>query len=155
MIYKSKVDWWLGILLILFLLSGIGSIGVSIWGFSTKGDPMWWFLLPGLSIVLFMTCVVWPLQYVLSEDALIVRLGLFRTRYMYSTITGIKPSRNPLSSPAFSLDRLEIKYKGKIGFFMVSPEDKEGFMMELANRTSHLEFVDGEVCEKDISSSSM
>ncbi len=151
--YPSKVDWWLGVLLMFVLLCGVGSVGAGIWGLIVKGDPMWWFLLPGLCIVLFMTCVVWPIEYVLSDDELIVRIGLFRSPYKYSTITGIKPSRNPLSSPALSLDRLEIKYKGKIGFFMVSPKDKEGFMEELASRTSHLKFENGEVREKDLSSS--
>jgi hypothetical protein len=42
-------------------------------------------------------------------------------------ITSVKRTRNPLSSPALSTDRLEIKY-GKWDFVLISPKNKERFV---------------------------
>lgn len=42
-------------------------------------------------------------------------------------VVEITPSRNPLSSPALSIDRLKIQF-GKRKFVLVSPEDKAGFI---------------------------
>jgi hypothetical protein len=41
-------------------------------------------------------------------------------------ITSVKRTRNPLSSPALSTDRLEIKY-GKWDFVLISPKNEERF----------------------------
>ncbi|UEG55384.1 PH domain-containing protein [Mucilaginibacter daejeonensis] len=49
-----------------------------------------------------------------------------------NTIKSVKATRNPLSAPAISLDRLEIAY-GKYDTIMVSPKDRTGFIAQLLN----------------------
>ncbi|MFP9115555.1 PH domain-containing protein [Flavobacterium sp. RHBU_3] len=46
-----------------------------------------------------------------------------------NTITTIKDTSNPLSAPAASLDRMEIRHAR--GYLLVSPKDKEGFIQLL------------------------
>ena len=47
-----------------------------------------------------------------------------------SSITSIRPSRNPISSPALSLRRLSIRYN-KYDEILVSPKDREAFVAAL------------------------
>jgi hypothetical protein len=52
-------------------------------------------------------------------------------------IESVKPSRNPLSSPACSLDRLHVRYHSSKRGVLVSPADKPGFLHELVSRGPH------------------
>jgi hypothetical protein len=51
----------------------------------------------------------------------------------------VKPSRNPLSSPACSLDRLLILWDEDRRRILVSPESKQPFLQALASRCSQLQ----------------
>ena len=52
--------------------------------------------------------------------------GPFKWTIPIAEMRDLSPSRNPLSSPALSIDRLKISY-GKRKFIFVSPQDKDGF----------------------------
>jgi hypothetical protein len=63
-------------------------------------------------------------------DHLRIRCGPVDSRIALSAITGITATRNPASSPALSLDRLQIDY-GQGQSVMISPRDKESFIRDL------------------------
>jgi hypothetical protein len=65
-------------------------------------------------------------RYVVENGRLDVRSGPFRWRVPIDAISRIERTRNPLSSPALSLDRLAIEYDGKR--LMISPLDRAGFL---------------------------
>jgi len=69
-------------------------------------------------------------KYTIAAPMLIVQSGPFRWQIPVAEITRIEPTRNPLSSPALSLDRLRITY-GRNRACMVSPRDKDAFIAEL------------------------
>jgi hypothetical protein len=71
--------------------------------------------------------------YAFDGERLIVRSGPFRWRLNVAEIERVTASRNPLSSPALSLDRLMLELRGG-GVLLVSPRDKDGFLAELAAR---------------------
>ena len=76
---------------------------------------------------------IWMLlstYYQVGEHELKVRCGPFVWRIDRSSIQSIKPSRTLLSSPALSLDRLEIRY-GDHRSIMVSPLSREAFIEDL------------------------
>ena len=57
-------------------------------------------------------------------------------------ISKVTPTRNLLSSPALSMDKLLIVHNdGKEA--MISPHDKEAFLKLLDEKSSHLEFNEG------------
>lgn len=65
--------------------------------------------------------------YTVTEEDLKIKSGPIRLTIPLEKITSLEHTRNPISSPALSLDRLEIKYaEGK--YAIISPLDKEGFI---------------------------
>lgn len=69
-------------------------------------------------------------DYTVTLEELLVRCGPFKWTIKRDDIRSIKSTRNPISSPALSLDRLEIRY-GNYKSILVSPEDRIGFYQAL------------------------
>lgn len=119
--FPSKVDrWLLAIILIAFVVSATAFVGAV-----RNGAPFWLLLVLGATQVL----LVWPVaqtSYVVTADVLIIRAGPFRWRVRLDAIQSLTATRNPLSSPALSLDRIAVKHTG--GTVLVSPKDRAGFV---------------------------
>jgi len=92
-----------------------------------------------LAAAFFQVQVLHTTAYTFAGADLQVRASFFRWRVPLAAIDSVEPTRNPLSSPACSLDRLLIRYGGKR--VMVSPEDKAGFLRALARRAPHIEVM--------------
>lgn len=87
---------------------------------------------PGLIIVglvaLFTGHMIYTTYYVIDNGIINIRCGfLVNQNVEVSSIKSIKETNNALSSPASSLDRLEIAYN-KYDSVMISPKDKAGFI---------------------------
>jgi hypothetical protein len=92
----------------------------------------------GFGTLLFVTGIyvglVFPMGYGISGDRLIVRFGVCRQHVLFQDILEVRPTHNPLSSPALSLDRLHIQFgSGIFKAVMISPTPRERFMEDLAN----------------------
>lgn len=123
--FPSKIDAWL----IAAGFAGMTAAVVAI-GFSLYFEPG----SPATILALLLVLLVFALvastflytYYEVDRDTLTVRSGPFRWRVPLDAIDSVKPTRSPLSSPALSLDRLDIRYgKRRI---MVSPADRRGFL---------------------------
>ena len=136
--YCSKKDAWLvGVVAAGVLLPFAGAICTFA---SDDAHKAWVSLLVGTGVGVFIL-LTYPVRYELTPSTLEVRSGaLFRKQIPLSTIQTVRPTRNPLSAPAWSLDRLRVSYKmeGGEGFVLISPEDKAGFVRELAARDAGL-----------------
>ena len=125
MYFPSKRDLWLGLL---------------IWGLMLLGTvPA--LLKPGkgqfilmIAVILFVGWIWFGTGYEIVEDELKIRCGPFRQRIPLKEIKEIKRTRSPLSAPACSLDRMEIKY-GNSKRVMISPADKENFIRAMINQS--------------------
>jgi membrane protein YdbS with pleckstrin-like domain len=73
-------------------------------------------------------------HYTIADGELRIVSGPFRRTVPLADITSIEPTRNPLSSPALSLDRLKVSYGDK-KYVLVSPADKTGFLSAIENST--------------------
>jgi hypothetical protein len=136
MIFPSKVDRWLAAWI---LLAGVGAPAAAVVQLARGGR--WVELALALAIVagaaLFVRAIAWPIAYELREADLEIRFGWVKVRVPYARILDVQPSRNPISSPAWSLDRLRIGYRkanGRQTFVLISPVDKERFLSELKGR---------------------
>jgi hypothetical protein len=134
--FPSKKDGWLMALLVLPLGLGLaGTIAGVVAGGRTAaliGGIAW------LVLILVFVLLVFPMRYTLRDDHLEIRAGQLRFRIRYTDITQATPTRNPLSAPALSLDRLKIDYRnarGRMRWTLISPEPKADFLMALAART--------------------
>jgi hypothetical protein len=84
-----------------------------------------------LPIIAFVIHMLMTTYYVVEGTMLTIKCGfLYNFKIDISTVKKIKETNNALSSPAASLDRLEISY-GKFNDVMISPKDKAGFMDHL------------------------
>lgn len=129
--FPSKVDWWLGILLACPPVGSLVALGAGL----ASSDP-------GKIAVGAIACVlvsalyallVIPVRYGIGPEELIVRFGVVRQRVKLGDIEEVAPTRNPLSSPALSLDRLAIRAgPGFLSTAMISPADREAFLLLLA-----------------------
>jgi hypothetical protein len=109
------------------MLIGTGNL----WGARV---PFIFRLLMSLILTLAAAFVLWVLygtRYILTDKTLTVKSGPFRWVIDLEAISEIFPTRNPLSSPACSLDRLHIRYRPNPSGLMISPLDKEGFLRDL------------------------
>lgn len=128
--FKSKVDLWLA--LVLAFSVGAGTVGAFV--AASAGLVM----LPVAALIFFGAAVlpIWLLittEYTLSDKDLLVVSGPFRWIVPIADIANVEGTRNPLSSPALSLDRLSIEYsRGKS--IMISPQQKERFLRSLEAR---------------------
>ncbi|MBU3823866.1 MAG: PH domain-containing protein [Candidatus Oceanisphaera merdipullorum] len=127
-VYKSKIDS----LLIAVLISAIVlCIYVSVTVLSSGSSATWWVILIVVSLGIGLP--LWLLvgtRYTLDSKLLLVQSGPFKWRIPVVEITNITPTKDPLSSPALSLDRLRIDY-GRSNMLMISPRDKERFLKDL------------------------
>ena len=69
-------------------------------------------------------------NYKIRGDVLFIRSGPFSWKVRIADIVSVRETNNPASSPALSLDRLEISYvvKGERREILVSPADKRRFI---------------------------
>ena len=128
--YRTKIDWWLGILLggtmILMLYIVIEPL---IHG---EGIQL------GMTIVSVITLlIVLPLffiKYTFYSTHLLISCGIYgKERVEYHLIRQMKETKNPISSAAMSLDRLQIDYmeKGYHQTVLISPVRKKDFIERL------------------------
>ena len=145
--YRSKVDWWIGFSLV---VPPIVAVTVCLeFLFNGRINELPWGIGGVLFVALLYFGLVVPIRYGLGEHHLEINFGLCRSRIDYSLINTVRPTRNPLSAPALSLDRLEVSYGGGMfGVALISPADREHFLKELASRAG-LAQVDGELIRED------
>ncbi len=94
-------------------------------------NGVWFGLAVNLLVFLFILHMFLTTRYTISDDSLKIVSGfIYRNEIPIRTISRITPSNNPISSPAFSLDRLEIRYNGNDSV-LVSPKEKEAFLRDL------------------------
>ena len=141
--YKSKVDLWIAILLILIVALGLFWIIDSIF-FGTSVNESIGLGITGIVMILSVLIFL-PVNYTLLESQLLIRFGLFRHRINYQDIKSVKKTFNLLSSPALSLKRIEIQYSKGIGFTLISPNDIESFVKDLSIKCPHLTLKDEEL----------
>lgn len=90
----------------------------------------------GTTMVAVGAVLSWPLRYTLRADRLHIQSGWLEWDVFYSALRAVTPSRNPLAAPAWSLRRVRLDFAD--GCILVSPDDRELFIEEIAGRCPHL-----------------
>lgn len=139
MVFKSKIAWWFYALEA--LLGGVAALMVVL---AIKEQQAVLYVAAAVFVLIegfLMVPMLLNTKYVLDENRLWVICGLYTKRIAYTNILQVKPNFDPSSSPALSLDRLQLQYKNKDGnnnFVSVSPKSKEQFIDELNRRIGGL-----------------
>lgn len=128
--FKSKIDLWL----ILFLVSIFGGIAIKM-----AFDGVWGVLIFILFVIVFIIHMFTTTFYIIEGEKLIIKCGfLINISIPVATIKKISDTNNIMSSPALSLDRLEILYN-KFDTVMISPKEKTKFIEAIQNINPEVE----------------
>ena len=142
MIQRSKRDGWLVLVLAFAILFPL-AIGLCLL-IATPARLAGVLLIGvGVAVGILIYWLINPLYYEIAESKLRVRAGPMRWTIPLDSIDEVYPTRNALSSPALSLDRLLIKYVNGSGrrALMISPEDQPAFLKALTAAEPRLKFV--------------
>lgn len=127
-VYRSRIDIWL--LLLLALVIGV-SLYTCVELLAAGMSGFWWILVitVGAGIVLPLWLLLGT-RYTLQSGQLRIRSGPLKWNISVADISAITATRNTMSSPALSLDRVRIDY-GPGKWVMISPRDKERFINDI------------------------
>lgn len=124
--YPSKVDFWL-----IALLAGLTMmIGLTAW----QSGSTWGFVIL-IAWLASLAITMVPCYYILCDDHLFIRGGVWKWRIPYKDIQSVKPSQSILAGPALSFQRVEIRSE-QFGTILVSPTDRDQFMKDVLQRMS-------------------
>lgn len=147
-IHETKVDRWLALLLGGVVLVEVATGLALILGPGrepTSRGEEWWAGLAMIATGVLIGLALWAcyrIRYELSPSELRVNFGPFGTAIPLQSIVEVFPTRNPLSAPAPSLDRLRINFRkpnGKLRFALISPRDRAAFVRDLQAVAPHLQ----------------
>ena len=124
--FNSKIDRWLLYILIAVIVFEVVVLGIAA---TQAGDPIaaLSIIVTALLIVVLIGSLLVRTHYTVTGNTLRIASGPFGWKVPIDQIESVKATRNPLSSPALSLDRLQIRY-GNGRRVLVSPADKTGFL---------------------------
>jgi len=154
--FPSKVDAWLAAVMGLGIVVMV-SAGVFL--LVAPPDPPALFVTIGvvsLLLAIMVAVILLNTHYIIADGKLFIRCGPFRGTVVIADIEKVTPTRNPLSSPACSLDRLNIDYRvgATSKWVMISPQDKVGFLRALAEADANLQVEGDRAVRVSVSGSS-
>jgi hypothetical protein len=120
--YKARVDWFIAASLL---------CGIAVPAYIAVTQNIPWMSAASVVAVMIVFGISYPQWYETTADALIVRSGITTRRIMYGQLVAV---RRP--SEKTSLNRLQIDYG--IGNFLISPQDPQAFMQDIAQRAPQL-----------------
>lgn len=138
MLFYSKKDNWLSILL---WITVIILIYLFITSYMTGDLNMIEFMIISvllLAISLFLLWSWFSTYYVLKDDHLLIKSGPFKKVIKYTSMKSLQKTANPLSGPAWSLQRIEIIYR-RYSVTLVSPRNRDQFIEILKEKCPHIE----------------
>lgn len=138
-IFYFKVDWWYYALIVL-----MG--GLMVYQFWVK-EILVAFLF--MAITSFMIRMLTGMRYVVtSDDKLVIEYGLTFLKPIeipVSEIIRIERKFNPLSSPALSMDRIEVYFRtdnAGTNSVCISPKNREEMVKVLQKRNGNISYKD-------------
>lgn len=136
-VYKSKVDKFLfGIVIVITFFPLV----FLLYELTSFGDRIIVSTILLLLALVFGNCI-WGIRYSIDQEQLIIKGGFFyKIKIDIKAIRKIEKSNSILSSPAASLDRIEIFYN-KYDSLLISPKDRTAFIADLLEINPSIEVI--------------
>ncbi|CAH0994930.1 hypothetical protein EMA8858_01045 [Emticicia aquatica] len=132
-VYQSKI----GIELIIPVIIVFGGILL----ITVNKKTTWIEIVILLLVIFFIIHLFVATYYIIEGNKLTIKCGFIFTQTIdILTIKKISETNNPLSSPATSLDRLEIAF-GKYDSILISPKHKHEFISDITSINSDIEVL--------------
>ena len=131
--FPTRVDRWLVAVLTVSLVGALAAVLSA--ARQEPEEATVGGLILGASFALVVAVAV-PTHYTIGERELVVRSGFIRRSIPLTAIRRVYPTHNPLSAPAWSLDRLGIEYDSgaRRGLALISPAARQEFLELIARR---------------------
>lgn len=137
--YPSKISWGL------FVLPALFFMGLLIY-MVVKGESQITIVGTGGTFALVLLLILYTLThtfYRIAHDMLYVRCGFFYKRQLsIHKIKDIRKTKDLISAPAASLDRIQINYD-KYGVLIISPKNKADFIKVLLSINPNIKLYPG------------
>ena len=118
--YKSKIDYLLVVTIYVIILGA--TVPTLIYAFS------WIAIFMVVILLAFVSSLIFNTKYIVENDILSIKCGVLPVeKYNIQDICTIQNTNTIISSPAISLDRIEIRLT-KRRSVVISPQDKNGFI---------------------------
>ena len=124
--FRSKVDLWILVVLI-FALVVQAYVAFTVLLGPAPASAKYTMLATTVLVFFLIGSILMRTHYTITDEQLKIVCGPIWRNISLDSIRRISETRNPLSSPALSLDRLKIEY-GNLRSVMISPDDKKAFM---------------------------
>lgn len=149
-VHTSKIDLWVGVVVGTSIATSFAAIFIASRESYDLTAPVAFSL---LAAWMGIAAVSWPMEYEIDEELLTIRSGFIKWKIPLHTILHIQPTNNPISSPAWSLDRLMIRYRKDDGeeYICISPRDRVDFYDDLAQADPNLEIEGNKMMRRDFS----
>jgi hypothetical protein len=130
--FRSKVDIWLGTLIIAVAAMIVKAAWLMV---KQPYGLIETFMLVSIGAV-FPVWILLSTSYEINRENLWVRSGPFTWKIRILSISRIEPSHSWMSSPALSLDRFRIEYGlGKV--ILVSPKESDRFLRAIRDAIAY------------------
>lgn len=127
--FKSKLGIGLLLPVLPFVIVAVNSIS----------QRNWILVVISISCLFLLSVLFITTKYIIKDERLNIKSGIFYNLSInIMSIRKINETNNILSSPAMSLDRLEILYN-KFDSVIVSPEEKASFIAQLCTINPNIE----------------
>lgn len=129
--FRSKVDRWVYVLfagVIVFQFVAITAAARE----AGEAAVVTGLILAMIGVGALMIWLLLGTHYTVDRGYLRIVSGPFRWTIPVAEITSVSETRSPLSSPALSLQRLQIRW-GKRRRIMISPADRAGFLRAIGH----------------------
>jgi hypothetical protein len=131
-VYRSKIG--LEILIPIALILGVTF-------YLHIANRIWVGIIINSAVTLFITYLYVGTKYIIDEKSLFVKAGfLINQTIPIQEIKCISRTNNPLSSPALSLDRIQLFYS-KSKNVIISPKDKNAFINHLQKINPNIQYI--------------
>ncbi len=135
----SERSPWLGLIVWVFVP---GIQVATLVALLLERTPRWVWLLTGLlPAALIQGFILWiwfGTGYTLTDSDLLIRSAFLTWRIPLASIRRVRPTRNPMASPALSMNRLEIRTTRGFGP-LISPRNRSEFLQLLRERCPQAE----------------
>jgi uncharacterized membrane protein YdbT with pleckstrin-like domain len=114
-VYKSKIDIWLACLVFLPLIYPV------VESIRTNEYEPLYIMVP---VLLFVLYIFTQVKYIIDNAGVLhVKAGIIvNQKVSVKDIKSVTKTYNPLSAPALSINRLEIKYGNNYNYVLISPK---------------------------------
>ena len=132
-VFRTKVDLWLVAVIVVAFGFGLWATMASVRQNPGEG---WIGLVVMIGAMGLVMGISVPTEYIVTDRELVIRSGVLRSTIPLDSILRVYRTHNPLSAPAWSLDRIGIDYRSGRArrLALISPRRQADFLSVLQQR---------------------